>query len=391
MHKTVDAASVIQSCFARVIGSAQNATMIEEARTLNSHGTPGVAAHVARHTLSPSERALQQRLLLGVSRTFALTIPQLPPALRDVISNHYLLCRIIDTIEDEPTLRLEQKRYFCAQFVDIAATCAGAERFAEGLAPRLSVRTKADEHELIRCTPAVIHITSKFERAQREALARCVRIMANGMVEFQQKRNATGLKDLSQMGRYCYHVAGVVGETLTELFCAYSADIAAKRSQLMKLAVSFGQGLQMTNILKDIWEDRRHGACWLPQDVFTEAGFDLKDLAPEDYRDGFGRGLSRLIGIAQSHLDDAVSYTLLIPKHETGIRSFCLWAIGFAVLTLRKLNRQLDFRAGKQVKISRRSVKSTIWITRLTMSHDRLVRLLFHVASQGLPAPARGG
>jgi farnesyl-diphosphate farnesyltransferase len=184
----------------------------------------------------------------------------------------------------------------------------------------------------------------------------------------------------------------VVGEALTELFCEYSPEIAVNKGKLMKLAVSFGQGLQMTNILKDIWDDQRRGACWLPRDVFVEAGFDLSRLMPNGYRDGFGRGLSRLIGIAQAHLNDAVMYTLLIPKHEKGIRSFCLWAVGFAVLTLRKINHHLDFSAGNQVKITRRSVKSTILVTRLTMTHDGLIRSLFHLVSLGLPtAPARGG
>ncbi len=367
--------------------------MVEEAHAIDSSQGSGEGDGVQpSRALSPAELALQEQLLLRVSRTFALTIPQLPAALRDVVANHYLLCRIVDTIEDEPTLSLEQKRYFCGRFVEVAATLAGARRFAEELGPRLSSRTRPDEHDLIAATPTVIRITAGFNRTQRDALARCVRIMANGMVEFQQNRNLHGLKDLEQMSRYCYHVAGVVGETLTELFCEYSTAIMARRPQLMKLAVSFGQGLQMTNILKDLWDDQRCGACWLPQDVFDEAGFDLKGLAPGAYRDEFGRGLSRLIGIAHRHLDDAVTYTLLIPKDEAGIRSFCLWAIGFAVLTLRKINNHLDFSAGKQVKISRRSVKSTILATRLTMSHDRLVRSLFFLAGRGLPAaPARGG
>jgi phytoene/squalene synthetase len=36
--------------------------------------------------------------------------------------------------------------------------------------------------------------------------------------------------------------------------------------QLLKLSTSFGQGLQMTNILKDIWDDAQRGVCWLPKD-----------------------------------------------------------------------------------------------------------------------------
>jgi len=43
---------------------------------------------------------LQDHLLQGVSRTFALTIPQLPPKLMRPVANAYLLCRIVDTIED---------------------------------------------------------------------------------------------------------------------------------------------------------------------------------------------------------------------------------------------------------------------------------------------------
>jgi hypothetical protein len=38
---------------------------------------------------------LQAKLLQGVSRTFALTIPQLPAGLNRVVSNAYLLCRSV--------------------------------------------------------------------------------------------------------------------------------------------------------------------------------------------------------------------------------------------------------------------------------------------------------
>jgi farnesyl-diphosphate farnesyltransferase len=59
-----------------------------------------------------TDEIYQSDILTGVSRTFALTIPQLPPALCKVVSNGYLLCRIADTIEDEPGLTLAQKKEF---------------------------------------------------------------------------------------------------------------------------------------------------------------------------------------------------------------------------------------------------------------------------------------
>jgi len=51
-----------------------------------------------------ADETYQEKILQDVSRTFALTIPQLPPALRRVVSNAYLLCRIADTIEDDNAL-----------------------------------------------------------------------------------------------------------------------------------------------------------------------------------------------------------------------------------------------------------------------------------------------
>jgi farnesyl-diphosphate farnesyltransferase len=335
---------------------------------------------------SSTDDELQAYLLEGVSRTFALTIPQLSEELARVVSNAYLLCRIVDTIEDEPDLGLRQKRYFCQQFVDAVSGNSSPERFVAELAPRHSTHTIPAEHELIGCTRRVIAITHCFNPRQREAISRCVHLMTEGMVEFQENTPSSGLKDLVHLDRYCYYVAGVVGEMLTELFCEYSPAIARNRKPLMDLAVSFGKSLQIANILKDIWGDKRRGACWLPQDIFNEAGFDLRDLNPEQpYRDSFGQGLEHLIGIAHGHLRNALTYTLLIPRQEKGIRNFCLWALGMAILTLRKINRHRDFSVSSQVKISRRSVKATIITSRLTATHDRMLKSIFHLAALGLP------
>ena len=347
-----------------------------------------------RRGIAPQPRQLsadelQSQLLQGVSRTFALTIPQLPTPLAGVVANAYLLCRIVDTIEDEPALSPEQKHEFCRQFVQVVAGETPAERFATGLSRWLSEHTIPAEHELIQYTPGVIGITHGLNPQQQEALRRCVELMAYGMVEFQLDNDGCGLENLAQMDRYCYYVAGVVGEMLTRLFCDYSADIAKNKETLMSLAVSFGQGLQMTNILKDIWDDKHRGVCWLPQDIFTAAGFDLNELAPGHYQESFGYGLEHLISIAHGHLKNALAYTLLIPKHETGIRNFCLWAIGMAMLTLRKLNKHRNFSDGKQVKISRRSVKATVIASRLTAAHDYGLKSLFKLAGIGLPDALR--
>ncbi|HMK15012.1 MAG TPA: phytoene/squalene synthase family protein [Burkholderiales bacterium] len=334
------------------------------------------------------DEAYQDYILQGVSRTFALTIPQLPPGLRKPVSNAYLLCRIADTIEDEPALSAEQKRHFSRQFIKVVAGEVASETFAAEFYPLLSEHTPEAEKDLIKNMPQVIRITHSFSDNQRTAMLRCIRIMANGMATFQSNPSPNGLKDLPQLDSYCYHVAGVVGEMLTELFCDYSGEIGKNRETMLKLATSFGQGLQMTNILKDIWEDRIRGACWLPQDIFHECGFDLRNLSKDSHDPAFGAGLEKLIAIAHAHLRNALAYTLLIPKHETGIRKFCFWALGMAVLTLRKISANRAFTSGNEVKISRRAVKTTILATHLAVGSNTMPRWLFNLTTLGLPRAA---
>ncbi len=200
-----------------------------------------------------------------------------------------------------------------------------------------------------------------------------------------------GLATQREMDDYCYYVAGVVGEMLTELFCDFDPAIAARREQMLRLAVSFGQALQMTNILKDQWEDRSRGACWLPRDVFQRHGIDLSTLQPGHYTPAYGAALSELIGVAHSHLRNALSYTLLIPQQHTGIRRFCLWATGLAVLTLKNIQHRPDFAGGADIKVSRGAVARTIMVTNVTVKRDALLRRLFDFAWRDLPRvdPAR--
>jgi farnesyl-diphosphate farnesyltransferase len=349
----------------------------------------GNVTRAPRGTYHNSLDELHARLLQGVSRTFALTIPQLPPELELVVSNAYLLCRIVDTIEDEPALTADQKRDLSARFAASVRGSYPAESFSAALAPLLSDRTIDAEHELIRDAAAVIRTTHSFAREERTAIERCIEVMANGMVEFQCTPGGPGLKDVDTLARYCYHVAGVVGEMLTDLFCHYSPQIERRRHLLMPLAVSFGQGLQMTNIIKDLWDDYERGACWLPRDVFGAVGFDLNDLRPDCERERFQHGLEQLIGIAHDSLNEAMKFVLNIPKQETGIRVFCLWALGMALLTLRKINRRRNFTSSNQVKISRNSVRATYYTLRMTVRSDALLKSLAQLAGSTLPSVDR--
>lgn len=332
-----------------------------------------------------ADEAFQLAILQGVSRTFALTIPVLPSSLSRAVGNAYLLCRIADTIEDDAGLSLNEKQHYADCFNDIVLGKADPAPFGAELSARLAPHATAAERELIANTDRVIRITLSFAPAQQAALARCVRVMSDGMIHYQGQETLDGLSDQIAMDRYCYYVAGVVGEMLTELFCHHCPSLKPEREKLLRLGVSFGQALQMTNILKDIWEDRSRGACWLPRSVFDPRGLRLSTLAPGGGGTAFAAGLNDLIAVAHGHIKNALEYTLMLPSNETGIRKFCLWALGMAVLTLRRIHENPHFMSGQDVKISRRSVKATIILTSLSARSDLALKSLFGLAATGLP------
>ena len=187
------------------------------------------------------------------------------------------------------------------------------------------------------------------------------------------------------MDRYCYHVAGVVGETLTALFCEHSEEIDRRREDLLPLSVSFGQGLQMINILKDTWEDRSRGVCWLPRDVFRSSGFELGSLSPGMADAGFAEGLLELAAITRNHLANGLRFIVSLPTHETGIRRSCLWPLAIAVLTLRRICRKPMFGSGREVKVSRSGVWAAAILTSVLVRSNLALNLLFKLFTFGLP------
>jgi farnesyl-diphosphate farnesyltransferase len=343
-------------------------------------------ASIAGPTRDP--QTYQEAILLRVSRTFALTIPQLPRPLRRVVTNVYLLCRICDTIEDESALSIEQKQYFHELFMSVIAEGGDPRRFALELAPLLTNDTSEAERELVSQSSAVIAITRTFNANQHAALLHCLGVMCEGMALYERSASIAGLRDQRALDGYCYYVAGVVGETLTALFCDYSDEIARHREVMNQLGVSFGQGLQMVNILKDFWEDHERGVCWLPRQVFDAASVELRDVDSRHYQPGFGAAYSQLISIAHSHLRNGLEYALLIPAREAGIRRFCLLALALAVQTLQLIRRFPAFRCGSDVKVSHRTVANTVLMARLFASYDQALRRWFERLGRDQPLQA---
>ena len=307
-----------------------------------------------------ADLAYQKAILSSVSRTFALTIPLLPSAIEKVVGNTYLLCRIVDTIEDAADLLPETKQYLSLLFLDAVLEKSLVASFVEPCLKALSDYGNQDELDLIAHTPTVLRILHTCSKEDQEAVSRCVSIMSEGMSRFHGKQTVAGLKDLNEFERYCYVVAGVVGELLTTIFRNHSPRFAKNIQGQEALAIAFGQALQMTNILKDSPEDRARGVSWMPADMRQE----------------------ELLRIAYQKLQDSLRYILLIPKQDLGMRRFCFLAFGLAVMTLSKIAKRKEFSNKDEVKLSRNTVMAFYAFTKFAVRSDTLMNAFFHISSQ---------
>lgn len=323
----------------------------------------------------------QNHILPQVSRTFALTIPQLPAKLQTAVANVYLLCRMADTIEDEPGLTPDQKHRYQSAFLDVVMGKADAGRLSDELGRHLTERTLAAERDLIRHMPQVLAVTATLNATQRNATLACLTVMTQGMAEFQNKVSLLGLADRKELDRYCYCVAGCVGETLTEFFIDYAPELAPQRQTLRRLARSFGAGLQLTNILKDQRADAERGVCWLPRDLLDAHQVESGQLQVGDRHPGHNQVIAELIGTANAHLSRALEFTLLIPARHSGIRRFLAWTLGLALLTLRNVQACPE----APVKVSHAEVAWIMRLTHLSQRSNTGLRMLYQIASRQLP------
>ena len=154
---------------------------------------------------------------------------------------------------------------------------------------------------------------------------------------------------------------------------------------MMTLAASFGQGLQLTNILKDVWDDLTRDTCWLPSEVLDAHGYPLGKIDPHYERERFARAIDDLIGIAYGHLRNALDYTLFIPRRESGIRTFCIWSIELAVMTLQHIRKTPQYLSGDDVKVSKPQLFSMLGVTHLTVRSNLATRLMFECTASRLP------
>jgi len=217
-------------------------------------------------------------LLEKTSRTFALSIPVLPEPTRREVMIAYLLFRIADTFEDASHWTPEDR---IAALADFNALLRGDDRArAEALARRWvdrGVAQHAGYRELMAETPFVLDaFFSLSPRAVPPIRDHVVR-SAEGMASIvsRTRGGSLTLHSIPELKDYCYLVAGIVGEMLSELFVLDRANLTPITPYLRERAATFGEALQLVNILKDSAGDAAEGRRYLPEEVPVAEVFAL--------------------------------------------------------------------------------------------------------------------
>lgn len=321
------------------------------------------------------------KTLPRVSRTFALNISVLNGDIHRSILTAYLFCRIIDTVEDAGKLDPRVKVKLLLEFSRLIQDSAYRVKKLSAWIEECEVVDGApNDLDLLLQTSRVFNVFDTLPESHRAQIIPSVSEMARGMAYFQKKFDGghlTLLEDENELEEYCYYVAGAVGEMLCNLFFVELPSLSEKARETMKhTAVSFGLGLQMTNISKDVIVDRSRGWSYVPKSFITQNG-----LTVDEFNTGSARNLvimEQLLRKTTGHLQDALRFTLAIPRREFALRLFCIWPLWMAMETVAVLhNNQALLTSNDPVKISRRTVKRILWTTPLLCFSDFLLQRSF--------------
>jgi len=331
--------------------------------------------------------------LVGVSRTFSVPIGMLRERLEVAVTCGYLLCRIVDTVEDDRTLPARERNALFDLWLAVLAGYEPARAFEDRFVAITGLKAGSEEYRLAAQAHRVFDVLETLPHPLPGIVTRWVAEMSRGMAIYANRvpgdDGLWALIDLPDLERYCYFVAGTVGHLLTDLFLAeVRVDEPEVVAALRREAEEFGLGLQLVNILKDVTDDLERDWSFLPRSLFEEQGLALADALQPDHRDRAWHAVLPVFDRAEQALQGAFRYTLALPAEATDVRLFCLLPLWMAARTLA-VARGNDrvFKPGAPVRISRDEVAAIVQESARLCHDDDALRRCFARLWDAPPAP----
>ncbi len=200
--------------------------------------------------MTPQEYCQDKAAKSGSS--FYYSFLSLPDLKREAITAVYAFCREVDDIVDghgDPQIKSTKLNWWHDEIDNLF-----------GAVP---------QHPITRALKPVIENFSLPKEYFSE-------IIDGMLMDLHQNRYAS-FKDLSL---YCYRVASVVGLISAEIF-------GYQDRQTLKYANDLGMAFQLTNIMRDVYDDYKNDRIYIPQDELEKFGVTENDIKTQNHSDAF--------------------------------------------------------------------------------------------------------
>lgn len=317
----------------------------------------------------------QYEMLRGVSRTFALSIEQLPQVLRDSITVAYLLFRVSDCLEDVALVPAERKaellRLWAHALIGETSLEALTEQIVDwdGTDPEIAVAQNAD---------FVIRQLRKLPTEIQDPIVKHVYDTSLGMARWQE--HGPYVEDEPALDDYMHEVAGRVGYLLTDIFAWYSPAIRTRRAQLMPLSRECGLALQTVNVIRGMRKDYERGWVFVPRTFYEPFGLTRDSLFDPANLTIALQVIDLLADKAERHLEQGIRYVVTLPWQHHSIRLAAAWPVLFAARTLAVSRHNANVLLS-EAKVGRDQIKKIIFDTKLLgWSNQWMVSYYRHLA-----------
>jgi phytoene synthase len=225
---------------------------------------------------TPESYVAQKTAASGSSFYYAFLF--LPKDKRAAMTAFYAFCREIDDVVDgvsEPQVAAQKLAWWRADV---------EQSFAPGAAAVLAQRHPVLQALLPHC--AVYGITP----------AHLLGVIQGCQMDLEQNR----YWDFSSLEKYCYFVAGVVGEVIARILGFQDARTIAYAHKL-------GLALQLTNIIRDVGEDAERGRIYLPVEELERFAVPVHEINQRHYSERFSALMDFQAQRAQALYDEALA------------------------------------------------------------------------------------
>jgi farnesyl-diphosphate farnesyltransferase len=315
----------------------------------------------------------------SVSRTFALSIDLLEEPVSSWVCTGYLLCRIADTVEDDPTIppRVRADLLETYDAVLDPGDPTGVRTFLDAVEPVRPADGGADWRVVDR-TDRAFRVFESFPAEVEGAMRPVVREMAGGMADFLRRYADEGglrLRTVEELEDYCWYVAGTVGELFTNLLGCYGTPGPDPDPEDAR---SFALLLQLVNIAKDVRADyETENNVYLPAEWLAEEGVGHAAVDDPDRIPGVARVVRRLTDHAAEYAPGARRYLACLPEGH----AMLLEAMGMPYLLALGTIRELRGRSREAVehaatvKLQREEVEALLAEVEAGLTQAELTRL----------------